>query len=228
MPLSVVRPGRAGVLSTARERARRARAAVVPWIASRLPETVLQCLLIVISIVLALGVEEWKDARKERELKLQSLSSLEREIRSNRGVLTDAVPYSATLPTVMMEMDTAGVLRTPEAFYDLLGVSSFQPKLLKSTAWQTAMVTGVLRLLDYRTADALSTAYGQQADHERSGEQRLPDFLRTGTATPGSTAHAMVRSATRYVEKQTQEERDLIAAYDEALDQIAAARGKLR
>jgi len=228
MPLSALSRVRPRVLSAAWEHARRARGAVGPWIAAKLPETLMQCVLIVISIVLALGVDEWKDARKERELKLQSLGSLALEIQANRELLKSDMPFRETLPAVMMQMDSAGALRTPEAFYDSLGVSGFQPKRLQSAAWQTALVTGVLRLLDYRTASALSTAYGRQTDHERSGERRLPEFLRTGTAPPGSAPHAMVLSATRFVEMETQDERDLVAAYDVALQEIEAAQRRLK
>jgi hypothetical protein len=227
MPLSALSPARPRVLSAAWGRARRAGGAVVPWIASKLPETVLQCVLIVISIVLALGVEEWKDARKERALKLQSLGTFERELQANRLELDQSVAYHASLHDLLAHLDSTGELRTPEEFYGTLGVQGFQPGSLRATAWQTAMATGVLRLLNYPTVDALSITYGLQADHERKSEQRLPDFLRTGTAPPGST-RSMVRSATRYMSDETQEEQKLLATYDSALAKISAARRQLQ
>jgi hypothetical protein len=196
------------------------------WIVSSLPETVLQCLLIVISVVLALGVDEWKDARKEREMKVHSLVSFAHEIHANRDLLDGQAAFAASMPATLAGMESEGELRTAEDFYDKLGVSSFQPPALQATAWQTAVATGVVRLLDYHTVDVLSGTYGSQADYERGSERRLPDFLRTGTAPPGSI-RGMVGAAARYMNDETQETNKLLAAYAAALDEIAAACRRL-
>jgi len=193
------------------------------WIVSKVPELVLQCALIVFSIVLALAVDQWQGERSDRDLALQSLDGFEREIGANRAKLEDKTDYYVTLRDVVPRMDSAGKLRTADEFYDMLGVQSFQPPALQATAWQTAVATGALRLLDYPTVDALSRAYNQQARYERVSESRMPEFLRTGTAPQGAT-RAMVRATLLYMDDEVREEKSLAAEFDNALAKIAAAK----
>lgn len=192
------------------------------WIISKIPELVLQSVLIVFSIVLGLAVNKRIEERSERQTKVELLSRFEREIGQNLAFLQADLQNHTRLRAAMMKMDSAGQLRTAEEFYDLLGVADFRPTPLVTTTWQTAVSTGTMALLD-STAYALSLTYTKQTEYERASESRMPDFLRTGTAAPGGP-RAMVRAAQRYMDDQARGEQMLQAIYEEALARVAAAR----
>ena len=73
------------------------------WILRALAEST----IIVVSIILALAVDEWRDDRHNHELAAQSLMIFEQEIRQNLGRVDDAAPYHAGLRDVVAGM-TAG------------------------------------------------------------------------------------------------------------------------
>jgi hypothetical protein len=209
-------------------RAWRAAGTAGSWFLSKVPELVLQILLIVVGIVLGLKVNEWTGERSDRELKLNLLSGFEQEIGKNLAHLQDDVDNMEGVRESLGEMSAAGELRTAGEFYDRVGLNVFRRDALLTTAWQTAVSTGSLRQLDddYATASMLSEIYTRQAEYDRRSESRMPEFLRTGAAPPGSVRE-MVRAADRYLKDETEDGENLIEDYRQAVGRVAAARRRL-
>ncbi|HEX8243742.1 MAG TPA: hypothetical protein VF541_09610 [Longimicrobium sp.] len=206
---------------------RRALGVFGTWIVAKIPELVLQCVLIIISIVLGLAVNKRIEERSDHDRKVALLTSFEQEIADNLAQLQSDVDDRKDLHATLVALSSTGELRTAEVFYDSVGLKGFRPVALRTTAWQTAVTTGALRLLDDDSiASVLSRTYTQQAEYERAGESRMPEFLRTGMAPQGPVP-AMVRAAERYLEDESDAGDELAAVYRYALTRIAAARQRL-
>ncbi|HEX8695116.1 MAG TPA: hypothetical protein VF746_22075 [Longimicrobium sp.] len=196
------------------------------WLVSQLPEIVLQCIVLVISIVVALAVDQWTSERSDRELALQSLDSFELEIRQNQRRLEDSGPFRAGLREVLVRMEESGRLGTMDEFYSTVGLEALRPPHLLDTAWQAALVTDALSRMDYATVSALSLTYSRQDRYRSFSEEGLPAALRPG-GTPGAEAPAAIRSTILYLSEAIEDEEELVVVYQQALQRIEAARRRL-
>jgi len=66
--------------------------------------TVFESLLIVFSILLALGVRAWQDTREVKQLITRSMTSFQSEIARNRVRIDDLYRYHVGLQSVLAEM----------------------------------------------------------------------------------------------------------------------------
>lgn len=214
--------------AAAARRARHALGTAGSWFLSKVPEVLLQILLIVVGIVLGLWVNQRLQERSDRELKLNLLSGFEQEIGQNLAQLQDDVDYMEAVRESLGRMSSAGELRTADVFYDSVGLKVFRRDALLTTAWQTAVSTGALSQLDddYATASMLSQIYTRQAEYDRRSESRMPEFLRTGVGAQG-TAGEMVRPADRYLKDEIEDGQALIEDYRQAIGRVVAARRRL-
>ena len=136
--------------------------------------------IIVVSIILALAVDEWRDDRQNQELAAQSLMIFEQEIRQNLGRVDDAAPYHAGLRDVvaaMTERDGAEAeLRS--------ATEGLEPVVLLNTAWETALATGVLTHMEFTIVSALSLTYSRQQRFTDASQWSLPQFSSSTSASP--------------------------------------------
>src|SRR5690606_9997973 len=61
----------------------------------------IESVLIMVSILLALGVDEWRDGRDYRELAQQSLQIFALEIEQNLAMMNETLPYHIGLRDVV-------------------------------------------------------------------------------------------------------------------------------
>ena len=108
------------------------------WISRVLVESV----LVVGSILLALALDEWNEDQGYLDLATLSLLNFEREIQQNRLRLEDVTPFHVGLRDVLANMDARGADVPATTIRNIL--EGFQPALLVSTAWETAVATGAL------------------------------------------------------------------------------------
>lgn len=106
-----------------------------------------RALLIVLSVLLALGVDSWREAREHRELATRALHGLVDEARANcSNILAVGDYHDAVL---------AGEHR-PEGI---------RVGLLRNDAWEVVKTTGAAAWLDYEMVAAMSVISAHQADH---------------------------------------------------------------
>lgn len=174
-----------------------------------------ESMLIVVSIVLALAVDEWRQNRQDEELATQSLEVFEREIRQNLARVDAAVPYHAGLRAVVARM-AAGENAGP----DLRSVvEGLEPAVLLSTAWETALATGALTHLEFELVQALSLTYSLQARFREESRSDRPDLSSAANRTPGSDRDLVERVGS-YLEGLVRDERELQGVYAQALAMI--------
>lgn len=183
-----------------------------------LSRTIFESMLVVMSILLALGVREWQDSRVTQQLINRSLESFERELTQNKNRIEALYPYHVGLQSILAELQ---VESHPDSERELRNVlNGFQSAVLLTTAWDTALATGALSDMDYELVYALSLTYSLQDRFRTLYNSGLIDLLNSNTTS--ETAPTLAYAASRYVNDITTAEGDLLAAYQEALEQLQA------
>jgi hypothetical protein len=180
-----------------------------------LGRVLVESLLIMLSITMALAVDQWQSDRQDRALARKSLQSFQREIELNQARLEDIAPYHAGLRAMLAQMDSAGRPGGAE-LREVVNGEGLRPPFLLDAAWQTALATGVLRHMDYETVSALSMTYTQQS--------RFKEFGRDQAPVAGARLHPdeVLAATLRYLTDVTAEEEELQTVYAQALQTIRA------
>jgi hypothetical protein len=146
--------------------------AFTPW-RSLLPRLFVESLLIVLSVLLALGVNQWQDSRRRKAQAAVALQSIQAELEANRESVSRArnnhLSMKDSLQSYTQRRETL-----PERIY-LGGV--FKPAATYSTAWDSARETGVTTDLPFQLVLALSRVYDRQARYRALGEALGQDLM---------------------------------------------------
>ena len=182
--------------------------------------TVFESMLIVLSILLALGVRAWQDSREVHQLIDRSLQSFRNEISQNRNRMDDMYRYHVGLQSVLAETNSSEDPESVQAIGDIL--DSLQSAVLLTSAWDTALATGALSEMEYETVFVLSLTYSYQQKFQTLYNARLDDVLDL-MSNDNVSARRLSTSATRYLAEITGSEGELLAAYDEAMLRLVDA-----
>lgn len=125
------------------------------------PRLLFESALIVLSVLLGLALNSWQERRREHDLAEQAITNFRREISANLAVLEKSEPRHRVL---MQRLDSAARATHPgesafTAFATVIHDGGVATEPLRDAAWETAVSTGALRLLDYDRASALSEVY---------------------------------------------------------------------
>jgi type II secretory pathway pseudopilin PulG len=135
----------------------------MPELRSSLPKLLMESVLIVFSVLLALGVDEWREKRQTQQRVDQALESFAREIQRNQQSVRKVLPYHERLQRHFSKLSLTRVQKVSD-LQQMEGFQGFQTLELEDAAWQTATATGALADLDYETASLLSRVYASQKD----------------------------------------------------------------
>jgi hypothetical protein len=117
---------------------------------------------IVLGVLLALGMNEWREQRAHQSQVKAALQNISHELRSNLEMLT-----------TIHENNTAtvdAIAKSGEAEADTADNRTFIPGLqLRKTAWETLQSTGVSNYADYETMLQLSGTYSMQGVYTQTG-----------------------------------------------------------
>jgi hypothetical protein len=127
----------------------------------------LEGLFIVVSVVLGFTVSEYGKARDDRALARRMLASIQAEIEHNRRTLEPFIPIHRAWREALDRKNPAdGTGAAVELFFEARPALPAEIRanvpLLRRAAWDTAVSTGGLRLIDYDMAAALSEMYRMQ------------------------------------------------------------------
>jgi len=143
-----------------------------------LPRVIFESALITVSILLALGLDEWRENRETQATIRQAVSNFLSEIQQNKARIDDAAPFNLGLYEVIDQRHKNGEIETMTDFISMM--DSYSPVALQSTAWETALATGSLAKMDYTLVSALSLTYGLQSRYDqtnRGAKARLTNPL---------------------------------------------------
>lgn len=204
----------------ARAPTRRLRKSAIHWL--------LEGVLIVVSVLLAFGVSEFREARAERELTGRVLSGIRAEIEHNLEVLEPFVPMHTEWMRALANVDADGGSESgleiwfatrPELPLD--GTSPF-PSLRRS-AWDAAVAGGSLRLIDYDVAAALADVYGTQEQAAANVQRLATGALSTPAIYEPASRPASVRLLWLTLADIQSAEAQLLKRYREHLPTIVTA-----
>ncbi len=188
-----------------------------------LPRVVFESLLIVVSILLALALDQWQEDLEIEELVDRSVQSFEQEVRRNKMRVEDVAPYHIGLQEILTRLDEGEGVKSLMEYRNIM--EGFQATLLLRTAWDTSVATGALSRMDYELVAALSQTYDAQ--------NRFNELYSIGRNAILTSARLNVENldlsiynALRFMSEVTAAEAHLEAVYEVTLDLIQEYKNK--
>ena len=116
--------------------------APIPW-----GLLLIEAVLVVLSVLLALGLNSWRENRLNTELSHRALNSIATEFSANCSRIQNILPY---------HREVANENEQP---------NGLQIGLIRNDAWESARSTGAAAHIDYETASLIGQIYASQRDH---------------------------------------------------------------
>jgi hypothetical protein len=189
-----------------------------------LPQVLFESALIVVSILVALGLDEWRENRQDAEVIRHALSSFLSEVEQNQNRVEDAAPFNQGLRNVLYSHYLEDDIDSLDDFVSML--ESYSPAVLQSTAWETALATGSLAKMDYKVVSALSLTYSLQNRYQLANRTGFYELTSPQNLAEGRLKLAVYNSI-RYLDNITGMETDLGVVYSEAATVIQAELARM-
>jgi len=178
--------------------------------------------LIVASVLLGFALNEWEQRRLERERADAALANFRREIEQNLATLRRVHPIHEKLRT---DLEGALARENPgksafDVFREEMPESGLNLVPLRDAAWETAVSTGALRLLDYETAALLSETYLVQRGSLDGAIQRFVDRFYLPDSFEPAAQKRMLRTHQMMLGEVTGLESYLLEVYPQALEKL--------
>ena len=188
-----------------------------------LPRVLFESFLIVISILVALGLDDWRDQRQDDETVTQALLNFASEVQQNKARVEDAAPFNRGLLNVLKNRYEESSISSVDEFVNML--ESYTPVVLQSTAWETALATGALAKMNYNLVSALSLTYSLQNRYQLATNAGM-DELMSPQSLSNEQMNLSVFNSIRYLDDATSMEAELSVVYSEAAAVIQTAIGQ--
>ncbi len=200
----------------------------VPWFVLSV-----EAFLIIVSVLLALGLNEWRQGKADRDLVRAVLDNVQGEIQRNRDLLQRRLPYHETMLDSTggflnsnMEGGPDGLRLEQLPRLEQLGIDSNKGLAtagrFTDTGWRLALNSGALKFMDYDVMKVLSETYAKQEETERQ-EERLGERLGglfQGYFGEGIFGAALVTFSAALTDMVLREQ-ELLKQYDSALETIS-------
>ena len=186
-------------------------------LASWLPRTIVESALIVISILLALTLDEWQEDLEIQELIDRSIVNFQNELTQNKSRIEDIGVYHRGVLQVLQRRTFVSDSESLEEFRNIM--EALQPIVLTSSAWETAVATGALGRMEYELVSALTLTYNTQLrfdDDYRSTLRLLLSPINLNKENLPITTY----NAGRFVTDVTSAESELSVYYAQTLELI--------
>ena len=170
-----------------------------------------QVALIVLSVLLAFVLNEWRQRAAHDELGAQALAGLRTEFETNRDRASESADYRATL----IEEVRVGNARL-----------QLRPAFIASNAWESAQAADALRHLPYRIVEVAGEIHELQEIY-RDIAVTGGDLLYLSNMLSNDVLGAGQQTFVPVLEDMVYFERQLVRLYDDALiliDSLEATR----
>lgn len=181
--------------------------------------------LIVLSILLALAVNEWRQKRADTALAETALGNFATELRHNRDAVETVLPYHREISKRLEDL-----LAHPEKVAaesdDLISLLStiapagVQPPDLRTTAWETALATNALLHLDYETTFRLAGIYEGQRQGVASTWKGIIEGIFDRRSFAQGGAEELLPFLRLAVAELVAQEEYLLETYGEAIEDL--------
>lgn len=177
---------------------------------------------IVLGVLLALGVNEWRESRAEDELADRALAQIRSEAERNDRVVEDRYPYHAaaldSLQSYVVDLDPGlGVEDVSRARLGFPRGGQFAP--LFSSAYEAARSSGALAHVDFETLSLLSSIYEMQQTLMDQDERVLNLLFSPINVQPGNFYYTL-SLAPGLMRDVVNSEETLLELYDRFLETV--------
>ena len=186
------------------------RASLGTRIAERLPEIVIEALFMLVAVVLAFAVEEWREERELDGLAAEARGAILQEVTRNRDELIES-KQGTTDATAALEAwldQAAQVMPSTQEAQRAGSAEAAQPTpalpdpavnlsklaLLSSAAWRTAQSTEASRRMDYAWMLQISQTYELQAMYQDAQSATIDALVTHRTSMDELTRRATARA----------------------------------
>ena len=128
--------------------------------------------MIVFSVLVALGVDEWRDTRRQRVRAEAALAAILSELEANRAAIQRARDLHQSIAARLGTIQQSGNIPTR----DEASSGLFRPARVIGNAWASARETGALDELSYDLVLSLSRLYESQDRYEQLSSQLTADI----------------------------------------------------
>jgi hypothetical protein len=183
-----------------------------------------ESVVIILSVLVGLALNEWREQRAERARAVAVLANFRRELTENLAALERRQPKHVALAarlTRAAEQDRPGETAFT-SFRELMPADGLETAPLRDAAWETALSTGALRLLDYEQAALLSETYLIQRAALGSTLQRMTDRFYMPENFEPAMRRPMLQTHGMLFGELSGQEAYLIEVYRKALRQLPA------
>lgn len=176
---------------------------------SQLPAILIEAFSVIFAVLLALGINEWRETRARERLAADALVKLRQEVATNRENLGTALERQrAALEelTVAIEKISEGESREVE-----VGLVVEQ---LRNAAWESTILTDAARYMDFELVSTLSDVYHLQ----ELVDDMVRQLLTRMTSTDFHDSDRRLNALRSYVDSLAQLvalEKNLMELYDE-------------
>ncbi len=183
-----------------------------------LPKALVESVLIVVSIMLALALDEWQEDQEIQELIDRSLINFSNELTRNKLRIEDVSAYHQGISQILAKRNNMPDATSIPEFRNIM--DSMQPVVLTSSAWQTAVATGALGRMDFELVSALSLTYNTQLRFDENYNSRLQDLLAPNNLQT-QNLDITIYNASRFVSDVTTSESELSGYYTATLELLS-------
>lgn len=168
----------------------------------------LDFLSVLLGVLAAFGVSEWREAKSQRSLGALALTNINREILANRDHLLQVKASNEGF--FAREAADTREIRTYALGWGL-----------QSTAWEVAQSTGAINFIDYEIALSLSGLYQFQQTYSDLihglAQAQMVAILSAEGDDPAATERNIDRNGKVYLDIMATNEQQLLERYQQAL-----------
>lgn len=173
----------------------------IPWV-----QLLIEAVLVVFSVLLALGMKSCHDTRAQEELAQQALQNFKREILENQSEITSVFGYHKNM------LDSLRGENPPTSL-------SLNSPDLQNNAWEAAQSTGAISYIDFSIVEIVSKIEETQSEYQdflRATLETILDYNFQSGLNPDRVSHGLRSIVTGIVNYESK----LLSLYDEALKRI--------
>jgi hypothetical protein len=152
--------------------------------------------VIVVSILAAFAVEEYRESRVEARRREVALRNIRAEIEHNIAALEAVVAYHTETAGRLAAAASVGTQPGGQSGFETSAAAAPQglrPPDLRRAAWQAAQATGAVSLFDYELGQHVAGTYDAQAIGVEATVQRLVDQVFSVGMFRSADAEGVVR-----------------------------------
>jgi hypothetical protein len=145
---------------------------------------VLEVCAIVAGVLIGFMVNEWRENRNNQRIAEIALTNIASEMAYNHNQIVSTFSYYKRIFDQIDSLNQVNPEMLSEMYgYELQGWQGAQPPMLRSSSYQMALMTGIIKDFPYEISDALAQIYNVQSVVEKLDDSMIVLF----TTDPGFT-----------------------------------------